>query len=344
MNIYYQDFRNMKPNISRPVSTSNRVVFGFIFVFSLFLMPCRIGAEVADRIVAVVNDDIITLAELNEAMKPYEQKILSSGYTPERERQMLFKVREDILNQLIEQKLTDQEIARNKLTVSENEIDQTIERIKKANSMTDEGFRAALAREGITMAEYRKKMKEQLLRANLLNKEVKSKIVITRQDVQKYYNDHPELYQVSLTYHLETIIARPEASRTDISPSVCRNALEKLLPLLKAGKPFSEIVSAVSQPGLDIRQIDLGEYRLDVMASDIRSAVAKMKPGEYSDIIETDQGFQIFRVLNTTKGEGKSLEEATPEIENKLYKDVLDETFNKWLQELRSKSVIKIIQ
>lgn len=321
-----------------------RVLFLFLFGLSSLLTPCRIQAEVADRIVAVVNDDIITLAELNEAMKPYEQKILASGYTPERERQMLFKVREDILNQLIEQKLTDQEIARNKLTVSENEIDQTIERIKKANSLTDEGFRAALAREGITMEEYRKKMKEQLLRANLLNKEVKSKIVITRQDVKKYYDDHPELYHASYTYHLETIVARPEASRSDISPAVCRKALEELLPLLREGKPFSEIVSTVSQPGMDIRQIDLGEYRLDVMASDIRDAVSKMKPGEYSAVIETDQGFQIFKVLNIIKGAGKSLEEATSEIENKLYKDALDETFNKWLRELRSKSLIKIIQ
>lgn len=321
-----------------------RVLFVLLFGLSFLLTPCLIQAEVADRIVAVVNDDIITLAELNEAMKPYEQKILASGYTPERERQMLFKVREDILNQLIEQKLTDQEIARNKLTVSENEIDQTIERIKKANSLTDEGFRAALAREGITMEEYRKKMKEQLLRANLLNKEVKSKIVITRQDVKKYYDDHPELYNASYTYHLETIVARPEASRSDISLAVCRKALEDLLPLLREGKPFSEVVSTVSKTGLDIRQIDLGEYRLDVMASDIRDAVSKMKPGEYSDVIETDQGFQIFKVLNVIKGDGRSLEEATPEIENKLYKDVLDETFNKWLRELRSKSVIKIIQ
>lgn len=320
-------------------------MFFFLILASFLLItPCRIGAEVADRIVAIVNDDIITLAELNEAMKPYEQKILSSGYTPEKERQMLFKVREDILNQLIEQKLTDQEIAANKLTVSENEIDQTIERIKKANSLTDEGFRAALAREGVTMEEYRKKMKEQLLRANLLNKEVKSRIVITRQDVKKYYDGHPELYNAGYTYHLEAIVARPESSRTDISPSLCRNALEKLLPLLKSGKPFSELVSTVSQPGIEIRQIDLGEYRLDVMAKDIRDAVSKMKPGEYSDVIESDQGFQIFKMIDITKGVGKTLEEVTPEIENKLYKEILDEAFNKWIKELRARSVIKIIQ
>ncbi len=304
----------------------------------------NIHSEVVDRVVAVVNDDIITLSELNEAIRPYEQKILASGYSPERERQMLFRVREDILNQLIDQKLTDQEIARYKLNVSENEIDQAIERIKKTNSLTDEGFRAALEREGITMETYRQKMKEQLLRANLLNKEVKSKIVITREDVRKYYDDHPDLYKVTQSYVLETIISRPEPSRADITKAVCRNALETLLPLLRNGKPFSEIVSTVQQPGLDLRRIELGEYRLDVMAPEIREAVSRLKSGEYSDVIETDQGFQVFRVTEIRRSQGKTLEEATVEIEDKLYREILDARFSQWLQDLRKKSVIKIVQ
>lgn len=313
-------------------------------VMCLLTSARDIHSEVVDRIVAVVNDDIITLSELNEAMRPYEQKILASGYTSERERQMLFRVREDMLNQLIDQKLTDQEIARYKLNVSDNEIDQAIERIKKTNSLTDEGFRAALEREGMSMEAYRQRMKEQLLRANLLNKEVKSKIVITREDVRKYYDEHPDLYKVTQSYVLETILSRPEPSRADISNAVSRNALETLLPLLRSGKPFSDIVSTVQQPGLDLRQIELGEYRLDVMAPEIRDTVTRLKPGDYSEVIETDQGFQVFRVLEIRKNAGKTLEEATIEIEDKLYREILDARFNKWLQELRKKSVIKIVQ
>ncbi|MEW6259909.1 MAG: SurA N-terminal domain-containing protein [Thermodesulfobacteriota bacterium] len=321
-----------------------RPILLMCMVMCLLTSARDIHSEVVDRIVAVVNDDIITLSELNEAMRPYEQKILASGYTSERERQMLFRVREDMLNQLIDQKLTDQEIARYKLNVSDNEIDQAIERIKKTNSLTDEGFRAALEREGMSMEAYRQRMKEQLLRANLLNKEVKSKIVITREDVRKYYDEHPDLYKVTQSYVLETILSRPEPSRADISNAVSRNALETLLPLLRSGKPFSDIVSTVQQPGLDLRQIELGEYRLDVMAPEIRDTVTRLKPGEYSEVIETDQGFQVFRVLEIRKNAGKTLEEATIEIEDKLYREILDARFNKWLQELRKKSVIKIVQ
>jgi len=149
----------------------------FLVVFGLLgALNVRVLAEVVDRIVAIVNNDVISLIELNEALKPYMEKVMAANYGPEKEKQMIFKIREEVLNQLIDQKLTDQEIARYKLNVNEKEIDQSIERIKQVNSITDEQFRAALAREGLSMETYRQKMREQLLRANLLNREVKSKI------------------------------------------------------------------------------------------------------------------------------------------------------------------------
>jgi len=123
--------------------------------------PSAIGAELIDRIVAVVNNDLISLEDLNNQVKPYLEKINAMGYPPDKQRQMIFKVREDVLNQIIDQKLTDQEIARYKITASDKEVDNAIERIKKANSLTDEALRQALSKEGITLEEYRKKNKRE---------------------------------------------------------------------------------------------------------------------------------------------------------------------------------------
>ena len=109
------------------------------------------SAEIVDRIVAVVNDDVITLIELNSSLKPYTEKIGSLGYPPEKEQELLFKVRKDMLDRLINQKIEDQEIERSNVTISEAQIDQTIERIKETNYLTDEQLRAALANDGLTM-------------------------------------------------------------------------------------------------------------------------------------------------------------------------------------------------
>ena len=66
-------------------------------------------AELVDRILAFVNDDIVTLYEFNKAIKPYEARIRSLGYPTENERKMLSKIREDVLNQLIDEKLAEKE-------------------------------------------------------------------------------------------------------------------------------------------------------------------------------------------------------------------------------------------
>lgn len=81
-----------------------------------------LGGEIVDRIVAVVNDDIITYLEVQEAMSPYETQIKSLGYDPEKEQEMLYRVRNDIVKKLVDQKITDQEIERYKIKVSDEDI------------------------------------------------------------------------------------------------------------------------------------------------------------------------------------------------------------------------------
>jgi len=82
--------------------------------------------EVVDRIVALVNDDIITLSELNRLFGPYEEKIRALGYPFDQEQQLLFQARNDALNKIIDQKLADQEIKRSNITIDEQEIDEKV--------------------------------------------------------------------------------------------------------------------------------------------------------------------------------------------------------------------------
>ena len=113
-----------------------------------------------------------------------------------------------MLDRLINQKIEDQEIKRLKVKISEEQIDRTIERIKETNYLTDEQLRAALAKDGLTIEEYRKKIKSQILRTRLVNLKVKSKIVITNEDVKAYYEEHIEEYGGKQKYHLRNIIMR----------------------------------------------------------------------------------------------------------------------------------------
>jgi len=302
-----------------------------------------IGAEVVDRIVAVVNDDFISLDDLNRKLRPYLEKIKTMGYPPDKEQQMLFKVREDVLNQLIDQKLTDQEIARYKITASDKEVDNAVERIKKTNSLTDEGFRQALAKEGMTLEEYRKIAKENLLRANLVNREIKSKVVITKEDIKAYYDAHPDQYGFEEKYHLANVMIRSPENPGSADRKQSDRKMAEILQALKAGKSIDEVIQSFSDGTTKVQGGELGTFSLSAMAPNIREAVKELAPGQYSGIIETDYGPQIFCLLGKEKTASKTLEESSSEIENKLYKDIVDQKFSKWLEELRARSAIKIL-
>jgi len=302
------------------------------------------SAEIVDRIVAVVNDDVITLSELNSVAKPYNEKIRTFGYLPEKEKQLLFKVRESMLNRLINQKIEDQEIKRSNLEIGEEQIDKTIERIKETNHYTDEDLRAALARDGLTMKEYRKQIGENILRTNLVNLKVKSKIVITREDIKSYYEKHTETYRGKKRYHLRNIIMTVPLFANANEKLEIKSKMDDILEKLKTGQSFKTLAMKYSESPGASEGGDLGVFEFDSLSPQIQNAVEGIKPGEFTTVLETDQGYQIFFVEEILNAPVKSLEEVTPEIEKILYNESVDQKYQTWIDDLRKQSVIKIIR
>ncbi len=324
---------------------------GFIILTSILMTGTILNAsissgntEVVDRIVAIVNEDIISLKDLNEQMRPFIEKISVMKYPSEQERLMIYKVREEMLNQLIDQKLTDQEIIRYKITASDKEVDNAIERIKATNSYTDENLREALKREGFTIEEYRKRIKDHILRSTLVNREIKAKIVITREDIKAYYDKNLDAFGAAEKYHIEVIMIKVSENMDSLTLKHIHKQMEDIQQNIKDGKSIDEVIRLFSNAPYKVLGGDLGSFDFSSLDPNIREAIKKMKPGQYSEIIETDQGYKIFRLINMVKTEARPLDELSEQIENKLYKDIVDQKFTAWLKELKARSYIKIIQ
>ena len=316
----------------------------FLCVFGSPLITTAKGAEIVDRIVAVVNDEVITLTELNNSLKPYAEKIRSLGYPSEKEQQLLFKVRKDMLDRLINQKIEDQEIERSKVKISEGQINQTIERIKETNYLTDEQLRAALAKDGLTMEAYREKIKGQILRARLVNLKVKSKIVITNEDVKAYYEEHIKEYGGEQKYHLRNIIMKVPLFLDSEKKLEVKAKMDEILEKLKAGESFEVLAAKYSETPAASDGGNLGTFEFDSLSPQLQKAIEKIKPGEFTPVIDTDQGYQIFYIEEIISAQGKTLEEVSPEIERKLLNESIDKKYGTWIEDLRKQSVIKIIQ
>ena len=316
---------------------------GTLLSLTLFILNMAQAAEVVDRIVAVVNDDIISLYELNQLFKPYLDKIKVQGYDPEKESEMIFEVRQRLLDQLIDQKLADQELKRMKIKVGDKEVDNAIERFKESRFITEEQLRSGLAAEGIALDDYREGIREQLLRAKLVNREVKSKIVITQEDIKDYYESHAEEYGGDKKYHLKNIFLRFTFQTSEQEKQDIYDKLASIRKELDKGESFETLARLYSQAPSAAEGGELGEYSLDELSPQLQAFVKDMKTGDYTPVMELDIGYQIIYIESISVSGGKSFEQASAEIMDKIYAEKVNTKYRSWLEELRSRAHIKVV-
>ncbi len=315
-------------------------VFAFLLAVSIASAAAQ-DRQVVDRVVAVVNEDIILLSDLEQAVKPYLYKIQEYDYSRQEKEQLYFKLREDVLQQLINEKLTDQQVAKAGIEVSDKEIDEAVERMKQANRLTDEKLRHVLELEGVTMEEMRQKMRENILRSRLVSFEVKSKIVVTEEDIEACYIKEGDKYCEAKKYHLRCILMRTPSGG---DKRATEKKMQEIHEKLEQGEDFQELARMYSHPTLAKSGGYLGAFDQETLSSQIRDAVSPLKEGEFTPVLDTDQGFQIFLVDKIEVEQGKTLEEVKPEIEDRLYREIVDQRFESWLKELKEKSHIRIIR
>jgi peptidyl-prolyl cis-trans isomerase SurA len=294
--------------------------------------------------VAVVNDELITMRELNKTLEVFESRIKMQGYSAEKERQLMYELRLDMLNTMINDKLTEQEIRRLDITVSKAEIDNAVKRLKNANFYTDEQLREVLARDGMTMEDLHRKIKDQILRRHLIDQEVKSKVVITKEEIERYYNRHLPEYGAVPSYHLRNIVMSVYPGADEYQKQQVLQQMQRIYDRLKEGASFAGLARQYSQSLLASEGGDLGRFKRDELSQQIQRALDGKKAGEFTAVLDTEQGYQIFYIEKIEMQSPRPLEAVSAEISEKLYNEILDQKFESWLIELRKRSYIKIME
>ena len=300
-------------------------------------------AAVVERIVAVVNEDIITLYDIETLMRPALNNLKAQGLSPERERQVTANLRSEMLDNLINIKLTEQEVKRYKITVTEEEIDNQLRQIKQRRSLTDEALRALLAQEGLTPEEYRKELKLQIQRTKLVNREVKSKVVVTQAEIQAYYEKNRSKYGGGTQYYLWNLFVKLPPNPIPMERQTAQALLDEALAELKRGRPFEELARLNAEGTKGIQGSELGLFRTDELTPQLREVVRSLKPGQVSSIIESDFGYQVVYVQRIQETAGKPLEQVESEIQETLFRETVDSRFITWLADLRKRSHIKVM-
>jgi peptidyl-prolyl cis-trans isomerase SurA len=299
------------------------------------------GAELINGIAAVVNDSIITIYELDReyarAAKDVEKR---DGKLSAETAQ---KLRRDVLDGLIDRKLVRDRIRELNIVISEEEVRQSIEEIKKQNRLSQEALISALASQGLTFDQYKAQMKDQLERLRLMSQEVKSKIQVGESEIQKYYEENPAQFSEEPTYRARHIfLSVPKNASNDIIKKVMLKASD-VIAEARSNANFAEMAKKYSDdPGAKENGGDLGTFKKGDMLPEIESAVITMKPGEVSDIVTTASGFHIIKLEEKNPGKVKPFESVKAAIEDTLYRKKSEDRFKQWAEGLRKGAAVEI--
>ena len=313
-----------------------------ILLFGLGVLLPRSGSgEVVERIVALVNNELITLSELEEMGKPILDQVRRTASPAERE-ERLKKARREVLDHLIESKLLEEEMKKRKIEVPDRDVDAAIQDILKTSNLTEDGLKKALAHEGMTLSAYRQKVREELGKMRLVGWEIKSKIVIDEEELRKRYQENLEKYSDPLEVQIQQVFfPLPRNASKDQVAAVQREALT-ILERARRGDDFTQLAKAHSQgPAADEGGI-LGYFKRQELAHEVEEAAFKLKPGEISDLVRSSAGFHILKVLDRKGGEPRPFAEIQYRIREEAMQEESEKKFNAWMKDLRSKAYIEI--
>jgi len=316
---------------------SHALILCFLFLFG------QAWGEMVDKIVAVVNNDIILSSELEETLKL--MALTSPGrMNPEKKDQVSMDnmAKEEILIQLINAKLMKQEATKLRINISDQEVDNAMTKIRESSKMTKEGLLIAIAKKGISFEEYREKIREDIQRSALLGQEIHSKINVSDQEIEQYCQASLNSYQSHDAFNLQQILLTipPDASEDQIKRK--REMGEAILTKLKEGGQFSSLAQKYSECPYAKDGGNLGFVRIDQMISSLEEAISSLEPKEISNLIRSPLGFHIFKLLEKRSVKAGSTAATKEEIREKLLGIKTDEKINVWLQELRNNAIIEI--
>lgn len=290
---------------------------------------CSIAsAEVVDRIVAVVNNEIITLSDLNKAILPYKSNIEASQNSSEKKQELIQSLEQDVLQQLIDRSLSSQEAVKYNIEVSEADVDSAMNNFMAANKMDLNGLEAALAADGLTLENYRTNMKGEILQSRLISRAVRSQVIITDSEIKTYYDSHGDAFTGVQKYHLRNILMENEDDLAAVEKKIGNVSFDQLAR-------ENSIASNASDGG------DLGVFDINNFSEEIKMSLQALGKGDHTSVLYVGQGYQILFVEDILMEGNKTLDQARDQIENILYKEQAEKRFKEWIESLKENAHIK---
>jgi len=299
--------------------------------------PAR--AEIIDGVAAIVNDDVITISEVDDAGAPIYREI-QRKYGDDAQAEIA-QARREVLDQLVDQKLMEQVIRRYEITASDSEVDLAIKDVKKQNGITQEGLERALVKEGISYEEYREQVRSQIERTKLIGRQVRNRTGVDDGQAKKYYEEHPDEFKQEEQIKVRHILVPVAPDATPEQKAAARRKAGQAHAAVKAGGEFAAIARKDSSGPTAGEGGELGWVSRGQTLPEFEAEAFLLNKGQTSDVVETKLGYHVIQVEDRKTARTVSYDEAKGSIRNKLAQDQIESQFGDWMKKLRDNAYIE---
>jgi peptidyl-prolyl cis-trans isomerase SurA len=317
----------------------------FVAVGLALVVPFAAGrraeARLVEKVAAVVGDNVILASEVEEKAAPLLADA-NKVTDPDKRAARATSLRHEVLERLIDDELILQQATDLKLSITAEQVDQSIDEIKKQNNITDDQLKDALRGQGMSMTAYRADLKRQLLRYRVLNIAVGSRVSISDEEVKAYYERHMKTGENVQVRASHIFVAIPEGADAPMVKEKQAQA-QKLLERAQAGEDFAKLAKQYSDDAATRSDGgDLGTFGKDMLPKAIEELVFSMKVGDIRGPVRADRGFHVIKLVERKTKDAKPLAEVQDDIRIQLRQKEMERQTKTYLAELRRKTLVDV--
>jgi peptidyl-prolyl cis-trans isomerase SurA len=295
--------------------------------------------DVADRVIAVVNNDAITLGELQETIAAYRHESRQRSGASDAE------LAKQLLPRLIDNRLQLQEADREKVTVDEAEVNEELaERVKSTyGAKSIEEFERMLKEQGVNMDAIKKRLREALRVQKVIRRKVALRVSVTDQEIVQYLEENRAKLETGLSYHARHILVVPDEGADDAAWEGARIKAELLFTqLTEGGVDFTTMARQHSKDASARDGGDLGILKRGELSQEIEREILALAPGAVSRPYRSSLGYHVFKLESKDSLEGDGLIRVKQQIREILFREKYETRLEAWLKEIKQRAIIEV--
>lgn len=291
-----------------------------------------------DQMIAIVNDDVISRSELDHALENAKMMITQERVTAPSNGVL----KKQVLDQLINKKIQLQIAKQSGIEITDNDVDQAISKIAKQNHMSVGDLYERISQDGMTSAEYRTEIHDQMTIQKLQQQEVANKMTISPQEVTSFMQSHAFQENAAKEYHLQDILIPISDTPSTEEIETAKQHADGIVSQLNAGKNFEQMTLSESHGNQALQGGDLGWRKLPEIPSAFAEQVTRMKPKTIAGPIQTPNGFHIIKLVESRALSAKQTAASRKMIEAQLMQQKFEEAVQNWVSRLRGQAFVVV--